>query len=294
MKYYVVKRGRKTGIFKSWIECEEQVKGFPNASFKSFKSIDEAKKYYKVNDDIKEDIEDNLAIAYVDGSYDNNIKTYGYGVIIFYKNEKKIISGSGNEKELANLRNVAGEVKAAIKTIEYAIENKIKSLNIYYDYLGIEKWFTGEWKSNTSLTKQYSDYANKIKKLVNIKFIKVKAHSGNKYNEEVDKIAKDAVYNNIKEEPIITLKSKEKHLKGSKVKNGRIEPCFNIVKDGVILNDTASLMNKFKEQWKKEKRILNKIQELKIELNLSKNEVIFDIKIDNKQITKKIDMGDID
>ena len=41
-KYYVVWRGRKTGIFTSWAECEKQVKGFVAAEYKSFGSLKEA------------------------------------------------------------------------------------------------------------------------------------------------------------------------------------------------------------------------------------------------------------
>ena len=41
-KYYVVWKGRKTGIFTSWAECEKQVKGFVAAEYKSFSSLKEA------------------------------------------------------------------------------------------------------------------------------------------------------------------------------------------------------------------------------------------------------------
>ena len=41
-KYYVVWKGRKTGIFTSWAECEKQVKGFVAAEYKSFGSLEEA------------------------------------------------------------------------------------------------------------------------------------------------------------------------------------------------------------------------------------------------------------
>jgi ribonuclease HI len=37
-KYYVVWKGRKTGIFASWEECEQQVKGFTGAEYKAFGS----------------------------------------------------------------------------------------------------------------------------------------------------------------------------------------------------------------------------------------------------------------
>ena len=37
-KYYVVWKGRKTGIFSSWEECARQVQGFTGAQYKSFMS----------------------------------------------------------------------------------------------------------------------------------------------------------------------------------------------------------------------------------------------------------------
>ena len=52
MKYYAVKKGRKTGIFTSWEECEKQVKGFASAKFCSFSSLELAKEYME-NDDTK-------------------------------------------------------------------------------------------------------------------------------------------------------------------------------------------------------------------------------------------------
>ena len=41
-KYYVVWQGRKTGVFTDWKECEAQIKGFEDARYKSFESIQEA------------------------------------------------------------------------------------------------------------------------------------------------------------------------------------------------------------------------------------------------------------
>jgi ribonuclease HI len=45
-KYYVVWKGRKTGIFNTWAECEKQVKGFVGAQFKSFESEAQADAAY--------------------------------------------------------------------------------------------------------------------------------------------------------------------------------------------------------------------------------------------------------
>ena len=41
-KYYVVWKGRKTGVFTSWTECEKQVKGFVGAEYKAFGTLKEA------------------------------------------------------------------------------------------------------------------------------------------------------------------------------------------------------------------------------------------------------------
>lgn len=41
-KYYAVLKGRKIGIFTSWKDCEEQIKGFSGALYKSFKTKQEA------------------------------------------------------------------------------------------------------------------------------------------------------------------------------------------------------------------------------------------------------------
>src|SRR3972149_647452 len=46
-KYYVVWKGRKTGIFTSWAECEIQVKGFVAAEYKAFGTRKEAETAYK-------------------------------------------------------------------------------------------------------------------------------------------------------------------------------------------------------------------------------------------------------
>ena len=46
-KYYVVWEGNKTGVFDSWDECSQHIKGYPAAKYKSFKSKDAALEAYK-------------------------------------------------------------------------------------------------------------------------------------------------------------------------------------------------------------------------------------------------------
>ncbi|RXQ89499.1 ribonuclease H [Ancylomarina salipaludis] len=48
-KYYVVWKGRKTGIFDNWTECNKHVSGFKDAEYKSFKDLELAQKAYSEN-----------------------------------------------------------------------------------------------------------------------------------------------------------------------------------------------------------------------------------------------------
>ena len=40
--YYAVKKGRETGIFESWEECQKQITGLSGAEFKKFKILHQA------------------------------------------------------------------------------------------------------------------------------------------------------------------------------------------------------------------------------------------------------------
>ena len=44
-KFYAVKRGKVPGIYQTWGQAEEQVKGFSGAEYKSFPTLEEAEKY---------------------------------------------------------------------------------------------------------------------------------------------------------------------------------------------------------------------------------------------------------
>ena len=46
-KYYVVKRGFKPGIYKTWNECKTAVDGYVNPVFRKFESFQEANEFYK-------------------------------------------------------------------------------------------------------------------------------------------------------------------------------------------------------------------------------------------------------
>lgn len=193
-KFYAVKKGKCVGIYNTWDECKSQVNGFSGAEYKSFLTMDEAKEYVYGKKEIVIKDESNLVEAYVDGSYEHCIREYGSGVVILKDGEvQKTYSEKGNEESLVTMRNVAGEIEAAKLAMSYCIDNNIENLILYFDYEGIEKWCTGVWKTNKTGTIDYKKYYDSIKDKLNVKFVKVKAHSGDKYNEEADKLAKRAI-----------------------------------------------------------------------------------------------------
>lgn len=198
-KYYAVLVGEKTGIFESWAECEKSVKGYKNAQYKSFTTLSDAKNYLNGNDelDLKVDIQlpsENEIFSFTDGSYNVKTGVYGYGVVlIFHDGKELLLSGSDDNKEIASMRNVAGELKGACVAMQYAYNNNFKKLTIFHDYEGVSKWAEKKWKTNNEYTKKYAEYAQKISKKVDISFSKVLAHSGVEMNEKADMLAKKAV-----------------------------------------------------------------------------------------------------
>lgn len=193
-KFYAVRKGKKTGIFNTWDECKEQVNGYSGAEYKSFTLKEEAEGYIGLNKSIDKVNYDNRVEAYVDGSYEHSIREYGSGVVILKNNNvEKTYSTKGKKESLVSMRNVAGEIEAAKIAMNYCLDNNIENLILYFDYEGIEKWCTGVWKTNKEGTIEYKKFYDSIKSKLNVEFVKVKAHSGDKYNEEADKLAKAAI-----------------------------------------------------------------------------------------------------
>lgn len=188
--FYVVKKGRNPGIYKSWAECEAQIKGYPGAIYKKFVTYEEAYTFYTNKKLILSERE---AYAFVDGSYNQLTQVYGYGGFLCIGNEKIILQGNGNDIEMIKMRNVAGEILGAIAAVSKALELNLPSITLYYDYEGIEAWATDRWRANKIGTIGYRNFMKKAEKEMKIYFMKVKSHAGIEGNEEADLLAKQAV-----------------------------------------------------------------------------------------------------
>ncbi len=193
-KFYAVKKGKTPGVFNSWEDCKAQVDGYPGAVYKSFKTATEAAAFaFDISSQKQEISSDEIAVAYVDGSYNKVTQEFSYGVVFFYKGEEIHLKEKFSEPSLASMHNVAGEIKGSEAAMRYAISKGITAVDIYHDYEGIAKWCTGEWKANKEGTIAYKQFFEDIKDTLSVRFIKVKGHSGDKYNDVADRLAKEAL-----------------------------------------------------------------------------------------------------
>ena len=126
---------------------------------------------------------------FVDGSFMNGAVGAAFVVV---DNDKVIHEEKWKVNKYTDMRNVAGELSATMRAVLYTRKSGYKYVRIYHDYEGIEKWINGEWKAKSEATKLYREWMLRQTKDIHIKFVKVTAHNGNRWNEYVDKLAKEA------------------------------------------------------------------------------------------------------
>ena len=196
MKYYAVRIGRNPGIYHTWDECKRETMGFKGASFKKFSTREDAEAFInEVEEEKKESAEKDELVVYVDGSYRNKDKSHSYGVYMF--NDEEEYTYSKRFFKDSEMRNVPGEIKGAMRAMEEAVKLGKKKIYLHYDYEGIRSWALGFWKTNKEGTIYYKNFYDSIKDKLEVKFIKVEAHSGVKYNELVDQLAKEAKWEDL-------------------------------------------------------------------------------------------------
>lgn len=192
-KFYAVKTGKTPGIYGTWEECRNQVSGFPGAVYKGFATKEEALSFIGMGAGEEGREAKTEAEAYVDGSYDVSSGAFSCGVVFFHGGQELHFSNKYTDRSLAEMRNVAGEIKGAETAIRYCLEHDIASVTIYHDYEGVAKWCSGEWRAKKPGTAAYAGFYREAASKMKIRFVKVKGHSGDRYNELADQLAKEAL-----------------------------------------------------------------------------------------------------
>lgn len=184
-------------IVNSWDECLKFVKGVKGAKYKSFEDIKEAEKFLnEANKILKKGIDDypeDCLHVYVDGSYSVSSKKYAYALVAVRNNVVEYIeSDVSQDSSQSNIRQIAGELEAAIKSVEYALSKKDKKVVIFHDYEGIAHHATGFWERKEESSIRYYNRMKELKELgIEIIFVKVNSHTGEIFNELADEKCKE-------------------------------------------------------------------------------------------------------
>ena len=184
-KFYAIKTPEESKIVMSWAECEKLTHGVKGVLFKSFGSRAEAEAWISGMD---APVPGGLRV-FVDGSFLPDFPKSGWAFVVT-EDDKELARGSGLTAFDAESRNIDGEVMASFQAMKW-LEANDKSGVICHDYEGIARWAKGEWQAKSNIAKRYVAAVQPY--LHRVKFEKVAAHTGVKWNELVDQLAKDAI-----------------------------------------------------------------------------------------------------
>ena len=207
--FYAVKVGRQPGIYTTWAECEQQVRGFPGARYKGFvtktqaigwlnKKEDESPVPKWVAEPNKVETEETLLDGinlYTDGSCLKNPGVGGWAAIIVIGESVRELAGG-----TADTTNNRMEMTAAINGLEALPVGAIVNLHTDSQYLknAFTRYWLANWKRYGWKTANGSDVLNKdlwlrldnLCQTRQVKFHWVKGHAGHKYNERCDTLAR--------------------------------------------------------------------------------------------------------
>lgn len=151
-KFYVVWKGRQTGIFSTWESCKEQIDGFPDPQYKSFESREEAEKalekgYYASIRKTKSPPTDapyqRHALA-VDAAWNTKSGDMEYQGIYLHSGERLFLKGP-----FPDATNKIGEFLAIVHALALLTKQN-SALPIYSDSLTAISWVRKK-KANTKL-----------------------------------------------------------------------------------------------------------------------------------------------
>lgn len=197
--YAVISPDRQAVIVNTWEQCRILIERTPEAEFKSFPSVADARKFIEEGvkiqqvSDLEEQSHQGKRILsgytydiYTDGGCQVNPGgPGGYGVVILGDGEEVYQLSSG----YLSTTNNRMEIMAVIKGLEAIPEGS--HCNIYSDSQYVVNTITKGWSRNKN--KDLWDVLDKLLELYNCRFIWVRGHNGNKYNEMCDGLATEAM-----------------------------------------------------------------------------------------------------
>lgn len=260
-KVYAIKKGFdfdknihiENKIVNTWNECLKYVKGVKGAQYKSFASMEEANEYINAGKPFLKKGEDEYPMdqlhAYVDGSYNQRTGKFSYAVVMVKDDViVHIENGAAENNEQQSIRQIAGELLGAIKSVEYAAQNNLKEIVILHDYVGVCYHATGFWERKEESSKKYHKQINELMKENGIKvtFVKVDSHTGDLFNEVVDEFAKKAIGVSVKGETLKYLKNKTVMVANKELKSRMLDITSEATADNIIV------MEKLKKKSKEE------------------------------------------
>jgi len=127
---------------------------------------------------------------YTDGAVKNGNIGWGFVAV---KDEQIIFESCGmlsGPEELLAQRNVAGEMKAVLEAVSWADSCGFTEICILYDYVGCYNWPLEFWSAGNEFTQAYAKFMKGKMKKLTIDWKHVKGHSGNKWNDYADMLAK--------------------------------------------------------------------------------------------------------
>jgi len=193
MPFYAVANGRTSGVFTTWTKCNESVKGFKNALYKKFDTLEEAEKFIKPELTFNPDY-----YVYTDGACSNNGKptaVAGYG-IYFGPNDSRNVSRRIEGKQTNNV----AELTAIIETYPFIEEDVKKGLRVtimsdsLYSIRSITCSISDNMPNKELVERAQSLYKNNP----SIRFVHVKAHTNyvdvhSFGNEQADRLANQSI-----------------------------------------------------------------------------------------------------
>ena len=139
-------------------------------------------------------------VIYTDGACSGNPGPGGWGTILMYKDVKKEISG-GVKQTTNNIMEITAVIEG-LKMLKYKCEVEIYSDSAYvvnaFNNHWIEGWIKKNWINSSKEPVKNKELWQELYNLVKqheVKFIKVKGHSDNEYNNRCDELARTAIKN---------------------------------------------------------------------------------------------------